>query len=75
MKNRKYINVKAGESFQVGEARITLERKSGSIARLCVDADDSVRITVAGKPAAESVESPGCGDCQKFGIPTMGAAS
>lgn len=75
MKNRKYINVKAGESFHIGAARVTLERKSGSIARLCVEADDSVRIIEPGKPGGATAASLGCGDLQKFGTPTMGKAS
>ena len=38
------IDIKVGESIRIGDATITLEEKSGKIARLSIEADKSVPI-------------------------------
>lgn len=38
------IDVRVGESLKIGEATITLEQKSGQVARLAIQADRSVPI-------------------------------
>lgn len=37
--------VRVGQSIQIGDAVITLIHKSGSVARLAIDADKSIKIT------------------------------
>ena len=39
------IDIKPGESVRIGDAVITLEDKSGKIARLAIEADKSVPIS------------------------------
>lgn len=41
---KKVIDLKVGETMQAGPARITLEHKSGRLARLIVHADEAVEI-------------------------------
>lgn len=41
---KKVIDLKVGETMQAGEASITLEHKSGRLARLIVRANESVEI-------------------------------
>lgn len=41
---KKTIDLKVGETMQAGPARITLEHKSGQLARLIVQADAEVEI-------------------------------
>ncbi len=38
------IDLKPGQKLQVGEATITLEQKSGQLARLVIDAPKSVAV-------------------------------
>lgn len=38
------IDIRPGESVKIGDAVITLEDKSGKVARLSIDADKSVPI-------------------------------
>ncbi|MGX0136344.1 carbon storage regulator [Cupriavidus metallidurans] len=47
------LDIKPGESVRIGDiAVITLEDKSGKVARLSIDADKSVPITRVEKPTA-----------------------
>lgn len=41
---RKVIDLKVGETMQAGNARITLEHKSGQLARLIVQADEETQV-------------------------------
>lgn len=40
-----HIDVRLGESIQIGDATVTLEKKTGRMARLKIDADKSIKIT------------------------------
>lgn len=43
------IDLRYGQTIQIGEASITLAEKSGKLARLTIDAPQSVRILRPGK--------------------------
>ncbi|WEE79465.1 hypothetical protein LZ683_08930 [Comamonas testosteroni] len=43
-RRKHYINIKAGESFEIGDTIVMLDQKRGSIARLVVLADRSVPV-------------------------------
>lgn len=38
------IDLKPGEKLQIGDATVTLEQKSGQLARLVIDADKSIPV-------------------------------
>lgn len=38
------VELKVGETLEIGSARVRLEKKSGQVARLVVEADDGTRI-------------------------------
>lgn len=42
---KKVIDLKVGETMQAGNARITLEHKSGRLARLVVHADEDTQVS------------------------------
>lgn len=41
-----YFDLKVGESMTIGAATLTLQKKSGQLARLMVDAPDNVKVEV-----------------------------
>jgi sRNA-binding carbon storage regulator CsrA len=59
------LELRVGESVKIGDAVITLEEKSGKIARLAIEADKSVPI--------ERVQPATVAQFAKFGIGTMRA--
>ena len=40
------VDLRTNETLTIGEVRVRLERKSGQIARLVIDAPEQVRITL-----------------------------
>lgn len=46
------LELKVGESVRIGDATVTLEEKSGKIARLSIEADKSVPISRVQQPSA-----------------------
>lgn len=52
--------MKVGESVRIGDvAVLTLEQKSGQIARIAIEADKSVPVTRITKPAATNTVAAG----------------
>jgi hypothetical protein len=43
---RLHLDLRVGETFSCGDVRLTLERKSGQVARLIIEADPQTRITL-----------------------------
>lgn len=41
-----HLDLRVGETFSCGDVRLTLERKSGQVARLSIEADPQIRITL-----------------------------
>lgn len=46
------VDLKVGESLRIGEAILTLEEKSGQLARLAIEADRSIPISRIQDPVA-----------------------
>lgn len=44
------LDVKVGDTLEIGNVRIYVKEKSGRSARLCVDAPKDVKIQLAEKP-------------------------
>ena len=57
------IELRVGESIRIGDATVTLEEKSGKIARFSVDADKSIPI--------QRVQATGMAQIAKNGIGVM----
>lgn len=54
------LDIKVGESIAIGNhAVITLEDKSGKIARIAIKADKSVPITRLARPSAAQIAAEG----------------
>lgn len=59
------LELKVGESVRIGEATVTLDEKSGRVARLSIDAGKDVPITRVQAPAsAQSMAKNGLGALQ-----------
>lgn len=51
-KRRRYIDLKAGDRFEVdGAASVTIQKKYGQSAKVLIEADESVRISFVKKDA------------------------
>ncbi|WP_017402287.1 MULTISPECIES: hypothetical protein [Acinetobacter] len=48
------LDIKIGDILQIGEAAVQLEKKSGQLARLSVEADPEVKIKLTRKSASDS---------------------
>lgn len=46
------IDLRPGEKLRIGDAVITLEQKSGQLARLVIDADKSIPVRKESEPNA-----------------------
>lgn len=55
------LELKVGESVKIGDAVVTLEDKSGKIARLAIQADKSVPITRVNQTLASHLVKNGIG--------------
>lgn len=56
---RMHVDLRCGETLTIGEARVRLERKSGQVARLVIEADRSIPIhTTARKSVSQAKEPP-----------------
>ncbi len=54
------IDLKVGESVSIGGAIVTLEHKSGQVARLAIHADNSIKVTrIAPQTAARMAAEHG----------------
>ena len=51
------IDLKVGQSIQIGEAKITLQKKAGQLARLVIEADPMIKIIVPTRMSASQVET------------------
>ena len=50
------IDLKVGQSIQIGAATITLEKKAGQLARLVIEADPKIKIIVPTRMSASQVD-------------------
>ncbi len=55
------LELRVGESVKIGDAVVTLEDKSGRIARLAIEADKSVPIQRVGQTTAAHLAKNGIG--------------
>lgn len=55
------LELKVGESVKIGDAVVTLEDKSGKVARLAIAADKSVPITRVNQTLASHLAKNGIG--------------
>ena len=49
------LDIRVGESVQIGAAVVTLEQKSGQIARLAIKADKSVPVSRVTQPTTAQI--------------------
>ncbi len=58
------LELRVGESVKIGDAVVTLEDKSGKVARLAIDADKSVPIMRIGPSTMAQIAKQGIGAIQ-----------
>lgn len=50
------VDLRTNETLTIGEARVRLERKSGQLARLVIEAPANTRVSLPARPTHESAE-------------------
>ena len=66
-RTRIHIEVRAGESFAIGGATVTLEHKSGQRARLLVQAESCTPVSLPGRKPITHPSAHECASSPKTG--------
>jgi hypothetical protein len=54
------VDLRLGETLTIGGARVTLQKKSGQLARLEIEADEGTAIQAPRRKAPETDKEPAC---------------